>query len=239
MPSPSTVLQFIEDALGLTNSVGADQTLTARETSDCLRVYNDLLEQMSTQGMSVYGQANQTFNTIANQAVYSIGAGGDFNTVWPASISEPAYATIQGVTFPYTCITQQDYNLIGYKAQSGGGTDLAQFYLYVNAFPLGQITLWPVPSAIFPITFTIGTVLTAVTSASQTVTYPVGYAKAFKYALAVEYAPMFGKQITKYPDVLKIHIDTMADIKRMNYRPRVLRTDPALMGNRNAGNWRG
>jgi hypothetical protein len=235
MPSPTTALQIIEDALGLTNAVGADQTLTNDETSDCLRVFNDVLEEGSTQSMFVYGQANQSFNTVAGTATYTIGTGGTWNTVRPERINEPAYATISGVTFPYFSITQAQYNLISLKTQAGGGTDINQCYLYVNEFPLGLITLWPVPNAIFAITWSINRILTAITTAAASISFPPGYAKAFKYKLGVELAPLFGKKMAEYPDVAAIQKETWGGIKRSNSRPAILNYDIALLNRPTSG----
>lgn len=229
MPSPTTALEIIEDALGLTNAVGTDQTLTVDEVSDCLRVFNDVLEDWSTQELAVYGQANQTFVTVASQATYTIGVGGNWNTVRPVRINEPAYATINGVTFPYVSITQEQYDIIGFKAQSGGGTNLWQAYMYVNEFPLGRVTLWPVPDSVFSITFSIDRVLTAVTNAATAISFPPGYAKGFKYTLGVELAPVFGKKIANYPDVVAIQQKTLGNLKRANYVPQVLQYDSALL----------
>lgn len=239
MPSPTTALTLIEDALGLTNAVGQDQTLTADEVSDCLRVFNDVLEEGSLYNLFPYGQANQSFNTVASQATYTIGSGGDWNTVRPVVIFDPAYATVSSVTFPYVSITQAEYNLIGYKTQPGGGTDLPQYYLYVNSFPLGSVTLWPVPNAVFPITFSIGRIMTAVSNQATTLTYPPGYAKAFKYKMGVELAPLFGKKVMRdYPDVWAIHLETWGAVKRANDVPQVLQYDNALLGGSGVGwNW--
>src|SRR5436190_12327085 len=135
-----TALQLILDALALTNSVGADQTLTADETADALRALNDLIEDWSTQNLAVYGLGDQTFSTVAGQATYTVGVGGDWNTNRPVRINEPAYATVDSITFPYSNITQRDYDRISYKDQPGGGTDSAQYYLYVNEYPLGLVT---------------------------------------------------------------------------------------------------
>lgn len=231
MPSPTTALDLIRGGLGLTNAVGTDQTLTATETSDCLAVFNDVLENWSTQSLAVYGQANQTFNTVATQATYTIGSGGNWNTVRPVRIEGPAYATVSGVTFPIVPITQEQYNLIGYKTQPGGLTDENQFYLYVNEFPLGLITLWPVPNAVIAVTFSIDRILTAVSNAATAISFPPGYAKAFRYTLGVELAPLFGKHIEDYPEVLAIQKKSLADIKRANQTPVVLNYDPATLGN--------
>jgi hypothetical protein len=227
MPSPTTALQIIEDALGLTNAVGVDQTLTADEVSDSLRVFNDLLEVFSLNNLAVYGQADQTFNTVAGTDVYTIGVGGTWNTVRPVRINDPAYSVVNGTSFPLVSITQAEYAGISNKAQTQGYPD---YYFYVNDYPLGIITLWPVPSAIVPLTFNIDRVLTAVTDAAATLSYPPGYAQAFKYKLAIMLAPTFGKKISNYPDVQLIANQTFGDICRVNQIKMPLQLDPSLGG---------
>lgn len=231
MPSPTTALQLIEGALALTNSVGADQTLTAQEVTIGLSVFNDLLESLSLDGLSVPGEANQSFLTIADQKEYTIGpAMADWTAERPIAIMEPAYATIQNVTFPYANLTQQQYNLIGYKEQPGGGTDSPQFYMYVNSFPLGRVTLWPVPNAEFEITFSINYIFSSVSTAGATLTFAPGYANMFKYNLAVMLAPYFGKKMANYPEIVALAKKSLGDIKRANNTPAVLQFDPATLG---------
>lgn len=235
MPSPTTALQVIKDALALTNVIGVDQTLTADETSDCLRKFNDLIEYWSTFSLAVYGQANQTFNTVANQKVYTIGTGGDWSTTRPVRINEPSYATINSISFQYVSMTQQEYNLIGYKDQPGGGTDLTQGYLYVNDYPLGIVTLWPVPNAVFPITWSIDRVLSQIATAATSISFPPGTIDAFVYMLGVRLAPVFGKVPSE--DVKQQAKDSWGAIKRANKQPQELRYDTAILGNQ-WYNWR-
>lgn len=236
MPSPTTALQIIEDALGLTNAVGSDQTLTADETSDCLRKLNDLIELWSTKRLAVYGQANQSFNTVAGTATYTIGVGGTWNTTRPERINEPAYATVSSVTFPYQQINQAQYNLIGYKAQPGGGTDNPQYYLYTNDYPMGIVTLWPVPNAVIPITFSIDRVLTQIASASTSISFPPGYVDTFVNVLAVRLAPLFGRAAPQ--DVKDAAKDSFAAIQKANKTPQVLQYDPATIGTGGYVDWR-
>lgn len=228
MPSPTTALTIIRDALGLTNAVGVDQTLTADETADCLRSLNDLVEDWSTQNLAVYGQANQTFNTVVGQAVYTIGTGGNWNTTRPVRIVNPSYSVINGVTLPCTSMTQQEYNLLAVKGQT---QDWPDRYLYVNDYPLGLVTLWPAPSAVTPVTLTIDRVLSQIATAATSLSFPPGYVRAFVYNLGVALAPLFGKRITEYPDVMKIAEDTLANIKRANKTKRLMTYDPALLQN--------
>lgn len=229
MPSPTTAQQIIRDALSLTNAVGLDQTLTADELTDCTRVFNDLLEDWSLQNMAVYGQANQTFNTVAGQATYTIGPTGNWVTAndRPIQINDPAYSTINGVTFPCVSMTQSQYNLIAVKGQQQQFPDR---YLYVNEFPLGLITLWPVPNAVIPITFSIDRILAQLTDPNLTISFPEGYAKAFKYCLGVELAPLYGKRITDYPTVLEERNRVMGNIKRSNKQLRTMTFDPGYLG---------
>jgi hypothetical protein len=219
MPSPTTAHDIIRGALYLSNAVGVDQTLTASEVSDGLEVFNDLLEIFNTRNLAVYGAANQTFNTVAAQATYTIGTGGDFNTVRPVRINDPAYTVIDGTSYPVYSMTQAEYNAIPVKTQQ---QPFAYRYLYVNSFPLGQITLWPVPSQIAPITFSIDTQLSAVTSAGASISFPPGYAMVFKYKLAIMLAPLFGRKMTEYPDVARIAAESFADICRANKKLTVM-----------------
>jgi hypothetical protein len=226
MPS-ATALQYIEDALGLTSSLGTDQTLTFDETSDCLRKFNQLLDSWSAQNLAVYGTANQTFNSVANLATYPIGPGSTWNTDRPQRIWEPAYTVINGATFACTMMTQAEYNMVGVKTQPG------QFplrYLFINDFPAASVTLWPVPDAIVPITFSIDRLLTQVAAVGTTISFPPGYSDAFVYNLALRLAPMFGKKLTSFPDVVAHAAESIGIVKRSNRKPRVLQLDAAIVG---------
>lgn len=227
MPSPTTALQIIRDGLSLTNAIGIDQTLTADESTDCLRVLNNTIEDFSTQNLAVYGQNNQTFTTVPGQKVYTIGPGGDWNTVRPERINDPAYTVINNVTFPCSSITQDKYNLIGFKDQQ---QQWPNFYLYVNTFPLGTVTLWPVPNAAVPITFSIDLILSQISAIGTTLTFPQGYAEAFTYCFGCKIAPVFGKRLTDYPDVVAEKNRLMGNIKRVNLanKKRVMNYDTAL-----------
>lgn len=239
MPSPTTALQIITDSLMLSRAVGVDQTLTALEVSDSLRAFNDLVEILSTEKLAVYGLANQTFNTIANQKAYTIGPSGDWNTVRPVRINPVAYSSLpvgasQPSTYPCTSITQEQYNLIGVKDQT---QEYPDFFLYVNTPTLGTVTLWPVPSQVTPITFSIDRVLTQSATAATAISFPPGYAHMFKYNLAPMLAPYFGKQVDQ--EVKAEAVRSLADIKRANKVTPVMQYDAALRPRNGYVDWRG
>jgi hypothetical protein len=171
--------------------------------------------------------------TVATQATYTIGPTGDWNTDRPVRINEPMYATVSGVTYPYASINQQQYNAISYKAQTGGGTDLDQFFLYVNENPLGKVTLWPVPDSVFTLTLSIDMLLTTVPTAATVMAFPPGYFHAFTHNLAPILAPMFGKQASN--DVKDEARRSFGHVKRANQKPTLLSYDVALLSGNAAG----
>jgi hypothetical protein len=234
MPSPTTPLQVITDSLNLTRAVGVDETLTSLEVSDGLRAFNDLVENWNTQKLAVYGIADQTFTFVAGTGTYTIGTGGTFNTTRPERINSPGYTTVAtGVTLPCTSMTQQEYDLLPYKTQQNS---YPWRFLYVNSYPLGILTFWPVPSEANTITLAIDRILTQAATATTSITYPPGYIEAFKYNLAPRLAALFGKPCP--PDVLALATSTLADIKRANKVTPVMRYDPATF-NRRIGSWKG
>jgi hypothetical protein len=219
----TTALEVIESALGLTNAVGVDQTLTADETADCLATLNDLIDSWSLERLTVYNSANETFNTVAGQAVYTIGPGGDWNTDRPIGITMTGYCTYQGVDFPVPNMTQEEYNSISIKTQQ---QQIVQRYLYVNDNPLGLVTLWPVPSEVVAMTFSTEGLLSVPALAATTLVFPPGYNRAFKYNLAVDLASLFGKNVP--PAVAKIAQESLAAVKRANRTISVARFDSVL-----------
>lgn len=227
MPSPTTALEIGRSALGLTNAVGVDQTLTADQTTLVVSVFNDLLEIFSTNNLAVYGASNQTFNTAASTATYTIGTGGTWNTTRPVRIHPNAYSISSSTSFPCISMTQEEYNAIPVKTQTQTWADR---FMYVNTFPLGVVTLWPVPTGIIPMTFSIDTVLSSVAAAGTSISFPPGYSMVFQYKLAIMLGPRFGKKMADYPEIVAIANDSFADICRVNKRIRVMGFDPAYTG---------
>jgi hypothetical protein len=239
MPSGITAATLFTDALSLTNAIGADQTLTAGETSLCLRKMNDLLENLSLQSLAVYQQVAQTFVTVAGQASYTIGPSGNWNTVRPVRINTPAYSSISAgintLSVPIVEIAKSQYDIIPLKSQQ---QVYPNYFVYENAFPLGVVTLWPTPSQVVNVTLEIDTELTAVSSSATVLSFPPGYCHAFTYNLAALLAPIFGKRMADYADVLMEAKRSLGDIKRANAVPVRSQYDNAVLGQYWWPDWR-
>ena len=210
MPSGIVVSELIKSSLRLVGAIASGETPTAEEANDSLMVLNDLLENWSTESLSVWGSSNQTFNLVAGQTQYTIGPGGNFNTIRPLAI-DAAYCSFSGVDFPVEIIDQQAYNQISIKTMQ---QPIVEQLLYVNEFPLGVITLWPVPRQVVPLTLTQRRLLTFPVALADALVGPPGFVKAIRYCLAVELAPEFGMEAS--PTVATIAVDAKGDFKRAN-----------------------
>lgn len=222
MPTGIVVSDLIRSSMRLIGAIATGETPTAEEMADGLLVLNDMLENWSTETLSVWGSSNQTFNLVANQATYTIGPAGNWNTTRPQSLDD-AYMNFNGVDFPVKVISQEMYNEINLKTMR---QPIVERLLYVNEFPLGVATVWPVPTNSAPITLTMKRLLTFPVQATDTLTGPPGFLKAMRYCLAVELAPEFGVEAS--PTVIAVAADSKGDYKRANLPLIEAAFDPAL-----------
>src|SRR6266702_5149198 len=224
MPSPSTAGVLVRSSLRLIGAIATGETPTADEMNDGLSSLNDLLEILSTSNLAVYGSAVETFATVATQALYTIGPGGNWNTARPVRIAGDATCTFNGVDFPVEQIGQGEYDSSGLKTQQ---QPIVEKLLYVNDNPLGRITLWPVPSGIVNITLNTDRVLTAVTDVNTAMIFPPGYLLMMRYALAILMAPDYGIAVS--PEISSVAASSLASIKRANKVKRQSTFDGALV----------
>lgn len=224
MPSPTTAGALITSSLRLIGAIATGETPTAPEINDGISALNDLLENWSTQNLAVWDSPVQTFATVASQAVYTIGPGGNWNTARPIRISGSPTCTFNGVDFPITQIGQDEYDMIGLKTQQ---QPIVEKLLYVNDNPLGIITLWPVPSGIVNITINPDRILTAVTDQSTAMIFPPGYMLPMRYALGILLAPDYGRSITA--EIAGVAQTSFAALKRANKVRRGVTFDGALV----------
>lgn len=222
MPSGIIVSDLIRSSMRLIGVIATGETPTADEANDGLLVLNDLLENWSTENLSVWGSSNQTFVLVPGQSIYTIGPLGNWVTDRPMDILD-AYMTFSGVDFPVVCINQEQYNEINLKSMQ---QPIVERLLYVNEFPLGKVTVWPVPTQANNLTLTMGRILDFPVALTDTLTGPPGFLKALRYCLAVEFAPEFGVEAS--PTVLAVANDAKGDYKRSNMTEVVAQYDAAL-----------
>jgi len=232
MPNPTTAIDLITRSMKLAKLISGTETPTADEASDALATLNDVLENWDTQPLALWGSTNFTGSLAGGQASYTIGPGGDLNTTRPSQING-AFVQFNGVDFPVEPIGQLEFNVISLKSYQ---QPIPQSLLYVNDFPLGRVTVWPVPTVAIPITLTFDRVLTQISSLAAAINYPPGAALALRYELAKQLAVEFGAPLD--PQLVQMAADYRADYKRANKTPFKASYDMALVGVYGTGNWR-
>lgn len=221
----TSALDIIQSALGLTNAVGVDQTLTAQETSDCLARFNRMIDAWNADNLMVYNTFYATFPSVVGQASYTIGPAGNWVSNRPQSIENPGICTYQGVDFPIWSMTQSEYNTISLKTQQ---SQIVQRFLYINNDAAnGIVVLWPTPAAVVNLSFNFNTIMTGPATAASTVAFPPGYEECFEQNLALRLAPLFGK--TPSPDLQRMAKESMATVKKANRTSPMARYDSALV----------
>lgn len=219
----TTALDLITRALRQANILGEGQVPSGDQANDALGVLNDMLDSWNTDSLVLYQTTNDVVATVPGQAVYTVGTGGDFNIDRPGQINS-AYVEYQGVSYQVYEINQDEYNLLTLKSMT---QVFPRFFLYLNTFPLGTLTLWPTPTTNSTFTLSVDRVLANIPSTGTTVVLPPGYAKAIRSNLALELCVEYGKEPA--PTLVKLAKDAKADVKRANHVPTVSEFDPALV----------
>jgi hypothetical protein len=222
MPASQTSGDLITGAMRLIGALATGETPTAPESNDGLNSLNDLLEQWSLENLTVWGTDNQTFSSVANQSLYTIGPGGNFATTRPIRING-GFSTYNGVDFTMQLIGEDEYNRISLKTQ---GQTYPEKLCFINSNPLGIIKLWPVPASALPIVLNIDLELTQVPNLVTVIGFPPGYYIAMKHALAILIAADYG--IVPAATITQVAQGTKANLKRANKKKREMTFDPAF-----------
>lgn len=220
----TTALEIISSAMRLANILGEGQQPSGDQANNALSVLNEMLDSWGVDSLMLYQTTNEQFTLIPNQPTYTVGPGAQFDADRPARINS-MYVDYQGVSFPMYEVNQDEYNQITLKSLT---QTFPRFFLYLNTYPLGTLTVWPTPLNALTLTLSVDRVLASVPTVGTTLTLPPGYSKAVRANLAMELCPEYGREPP--PSLVKLATQSKADIKRSNHVPTVADFDPALTG---------
>lgn len=232
------VLELINDSLVTVKALAVGETAPASMTTDALTKFNEVLEALSIQDLTIFTNLATTIPLVAGVANYTVGPTGGTVAARPQDI-KAAFVTLNGFDFPVIEHSTEEYALIGLKNQPG----LPEWLIYNPDYPNGTITLWPVPYLDSTLTIYTNKTFTAAATLFDIVDLPPGYRKMIRLMLAWEL-------LSDYPgmtqaEIVKLDGDTkqaIALVKRANDdNPEVLRSEVADLdcsGGGNFGNWR-
>jgi hypothetical protein len=220
----TTVRELVTDTLRLIEEVGAGETPTAEDAADCKNALVQMLASWSVSGDMIFTQTRETYVLTPGQKAYTWGTGGNINTARPYLVREAFIIYPNNLTSPIAINDWSQYALITNKEQNGVPSDL---YIDYN-FPLTNLVFWYVPSENYTLHLYSLKPLTEFTSLSDVISMPPGWLRAMKYNLAVEVAPMFGKEASKTVQKIAIQSKSIIETAVAQSDKHLLRSDLGL-----------
>lgn len=204
-----TAQEIITASLRLIGASAQGETPPADEMQEGLSALNTMLDSWSSWRLTIAVLTSENFPLVSGTASYTIGSGGDWDTVRPLRI-ENAYVRSLGLDYPVKKISQIDYNSIVEKDIGGR----PEFLWYNNQRPLGIVSLYHTPNAADTLFIDTWKPLTAIAGLTIEIDFPEGYDEAIKYNLAIRMSPEYG--VTASPDVRDIAKTSLNVIKSFN-----------------------
>jgi len=229
----NSVLNIVNRALRLLGVTQTGEASGSDEASDAFSVLNMMIDDWNNDHLMLNGFINELFPLTANTGVYTIGPGGQFDTVRPIQITRAfvRYNTSASPSFQYDygleIVPNSKYQEIFLKQLS---VTYPVYLFYNNTSPLGEITLYPWPSQACSLGLSSWNQIRQFTNLVQEIELPPGYEGALAYNLAVEMAPEFGKTLD--PIIGAKANETKAAIMRTNAELSYMHTDTALLPKR-------
>lgn len=206
----ATVLDIVNSALRLIGAKDPLESATAQEAADGLTSLNDMLDSWSNDRLYVYRIAEAIHTWPAGAATQTVGIGGDINIARPLKIND-SYLVSNAISYVVRQINRDGFTSIPYKGLS---VNFPEWIFYDQTFPLGTLYLYTIPASDLEFHLLYWDQLTTFSAVTDVVSFPPGYLRAIKYALAVEIAPEYGMQVP--PVVAATALKATANIKRVN-----------------------
>lgn len=201
----TTARSIIKSAMRKAGILTKTQDPSADEVTDGLNMLNDMLDSWSNDSMVIYARTLENFTLDANVGDYTIGPGGDFDTVRPIKIIW-SYVRVGGLDYSLTSIEDESYAQIQLKNLG----DIPQFINFTNGFPIATLKIWPRPGAGYEF-FLLSEKQLSNFTLDQDISLPPGWVRALIHNLAVELAPEYGQEIPQ--TVLMIARESKAEIR--------------------------
>ena len=223
MATARKIIQKAMQKIGVLTKVEAP---SADEAADGLDTLNAMLLSWSNDSMLIYARTWETFAVTSGDGEYTIGSGGDFNTVRPINILT-AYVRQATTDYNLDIISDTIYNKFIWDKNT---QSIPQFINFDNAFPVAKIRLWPVPTSGYSLFLLSEKQLTNFTI-DEEVALPPGWEQALIYNLAVLLSPEYGVPIDQ--GTYQIANDSKGAIRTAINKVTSMDSQPLSIGSNN------
>lgn len=218
---------LIASALRLIGILEAGEQVPPQDGADALIALNHMIDAWNSEGLTVYGINRQTFNFTPGKDAYTLGPGGDWDTVRPSQIERMGLLSLsnplQPVEYEIEMLSYDQWANIQVKNIQG---TLPYHCWDDGSYPLRRITFYFIPASTNQVAIYGWQPLVLFNTLADSVIFPPGYGEAMRYQLAARLAPEWGVELS--PAVAEIAIISLARIQRLNARPILLEPDAAV-----------
>lgn len=205
---------LIASSLRLIGVLASGETPSGNEIADALVILQQMMDSWQSERLNIFTLNINEFPMVPGQQVYTLGTGGNFNMTRPASIERMSVVWLanpaQPLELPLEMVTDGGWQAIPIKLIS---STLPIKCYDDGAFPLRNLNFWPIPTIVDNVRIYSWAPLTTFDLTTD-ITFPPGYLKAIRYALAVDLAPEFGRPVP--PEVAAQALLSIAKLKTMN-----------------------
>ena len=203
-----TAQDLIKAAFRAIGVIATGETPTNEEMQDGLQALKFMLRSWSGDNLMIYFIEQDTL-ALTGATSYTIGDGGDCDTVWPNEIK----GAVVDAMYALSIIGD-----VQYRRLSTVSVGSPPVYLYYNPeYPLGL--LHPYPTGGSSMVIDSLKALTDPETLTADVEFPTGYDAAIKWNLAVDMAPEFGKEAS--PTVMSRADSTKRLIETKNFSNQI------------------
>lgn len=230
----TTALEIITDAFAIPNVLMQGEVPGGPMAASALRVLNRFVGTLGLQPQTYSSISIETYPIVAAKETYTVGPGGDLNTVRP-----PSQAALNGIALvlnasapqvveiPYPLLTDDEYQNLRIKTLPNT-LFTGAWYNPTYAGGLGSLSLWPVPdNTVNSIRLYRKAQLPLFASLSASYDLPLGYDEMFVYNLARRLAGISGRSLL--PDDIAIARNSLRAVKVSNVKIVNLQADPMLV----------
>jgi len=226
-----TALSIITDAYQQTKIYAPGVTLGDADAELGLRVMNEMLDEWSNDSLACFANVEQTLPLVIGKQQYTIGTSGgaDIVATRPLEILKgqgAAYLVdVNTNRYPVNVVEQDQWNSIGRLTNT---SDLPDTLFYNPQFPLGVLSVFPVPLAAYTIYFDSRLQLANLSNLNSTFSLPPGYRAAIKNNLCIRLWPYF-KQGDPTSVLVALATRSLGAIKRTNLKNSPATYDGAVV----------
>lgn len=215
----ATVRDLVHGALRSIGRVGRGKPMSAAAAADGLEILNQMLSFWSTESLMVPARVTEVFTYPSVKNTYTIGVGGDLDTVAPTQIIT-AFHRDNGTDFPMKSMSLNRFNAIRVKAV---GTYPTRYYFSPD-LPLATISFDYRPATQYELHLTSLKAITAFSSLNDIVVLPEGFEFAIRTNLALAIASDYGMSASQ-----QTQIEAMQSKKSIKRIAKANREDTLIM----------